>query len=131
MCVCVPSACCCISLYSCVGSTGENRQSLPLGRKLFKAISSVLSVGVPCVVWISELHPVHNEQECMASLVVTHCMQTYASTDSHPYLDILLQHSFVIYRNHYKWGISHARYTITNFKHHHRVLQLMSNQKNV
>ena len=25
-------------------------------------------------------------------------------------------------------GISHARYTITHFKHHHRVLRLISNQ---
>ena len=28
-------------------------------------------------------------------------------------------------------GISHARYTITHFKHHYHVLQLISNQMNV
>ena len=28
-------------------------------------------------------------------------------------------------------GITRARYTITNFKHHHRVLQLISNQMSV
>ena len=28
-------------------------------------------------------------------------------------------------------GISHARYTITHFKHHHRVLQLISNRMGV
>ena len=28
-------------------------------------------------------------------------------------------------------GISHARYTITHFKHHHRVLRLISNQMSV
>ena len=28
-------------------------------------------------------------------------------------------------------GISHARYTIMHFKHHHRVLQLISNRMSV
>ena len=28
-------------------------------------------------------------------------------------------------------GISRARYTITHFKHHHRVLQLIANQMSV
>ena len=28
-------------------------------------------------------------------------------------------------------GISHARYTITHFKHHHRVLRLVSNRMSI